>query len=368
MEIPETLDELSPGSGHRWQIFELWPKLKPYDNIIHVVYSGYGPVMNFHKRDIENLVEEVNMALKFGKIKFIFNNISEGIMPECIEKIHTIIKLCKLLPKNVFYATASLDGQEVYDRLSREYQWNIPITIMSCNLFQFGMSRQWNKNFKEYIIKLKDKKFVCFNNVPRKHRLKLLERMLDSGLINNSYYSFEGNRHLKNSLKSTEEFPCIKKNLDLIPLRLNITEDRKNPIDIIEEDYIYHDNSYFSVITETLFYKDFAEGLFISEKTYRPIAMQHPFIVLGPAGLIAELKKWGYKTFEPFINESYDSIIDNDLRFNAVIAEIERLCLFTDNEWLEWQSHIKNIVEFNKQHFFSTTKHQISTDIEQYFK
>ena len=366
MEILDQINELSPGSGYRWQIFHIWPELINYDNTIHVIYAGTQPGIAFYHRGISDIIKEINIALSAGKTKFIFTNIAEGIMINYLEKIHKILKLVNIPYGNTFYATSSINGQEIYNKLAKEYNWSIPIIIMSCNLFQ-GMT-QWKNIKREYTIRLKDKKFVCLNKVPRKHRLKLLDKMLSTGLINDAYYSFEGSTDLKDTIDFIGEFSYVKENLNLIPLRLNITEHRSNPVDIIEEDYVYHDNSYFSVVTETLFYKDFAEGMFISEKTYRPMAMQHPFIVLGPAGLLTTLKKYGYKTFSPFINESYDSILDNDQRFNVAVSEIERLSAFTDKQWLEWQSYIKDIVEYNKQHFFSVTDHRISTDIEQYFK
>jgi len=73
-------------------------------------------------------------------------------------------------------------------------------------------------------------------------------------------------------------------------------------------------NSLLTVVTESHYAED---GLFITEKTMRPIALGHPFIVLGQPYLHKKLNELGFKT--DFLN-SYDSILDDHDRFNAFHA------------------------------------------------
>jgi hypothetical protein len=68
------------------------------------------------------------------------------------------------------------------------------------------------------------------------------------------------------------------------------------------------------------------------------------------------LKECGYQTFHPYIDESYDNIEDDELRYQAVIQEINRLCAQTDEEWITWQNNIKSIVEHNYQVLLSKTE------------
>ena len=142
------------------------------------------------------------------------------------------------------------------------------------------------------------------------------------------------------------------------PLVLNITKDRTNPIDLSVEDIVYHTDSYFSIVTETYFYHDYKkydgmcwasyeDTLFISEKTYKAIAFKHPFIVLGFDGTLSYLRKIGYKTFHPYIDESYDQEYDDTKRLQMIVDEIVRLCRQSDEEWITWQNNIKDIVEHN---------------------
>ena len=45
------------------------------------------------------------------------------------------------------------------------------------------------------------------------------------------------------------------------------------------------------------------------------------------------MKKYGYKTFDKWFDESYDQEPNDDIRMEMCVAEIERLTNLTDNEW-----------------------------------
>jgi len=63
------------------------------------------------------------------------------------------------------------------------------------------------------------------------------------------------------------------------------------------------------------------ESYQLSEKTYKAFMMQHPFVMLGPPGMLAYIRSKGFKTFDPFINESYDKETNLQKRIN-MIAEV----------------------------------------------
>jgi hypothetical protein len=149
---------------------------------------------------------------------------------------------------------------------------------------------------------------------------------------------------------------------------LNRTSGRDNPVDINVEDAGYFDNSYFSVVNETNFYHNLidtgtrpcccihTDGVFISEKVYKPIAHRHPFIVAALPGTLKYLRVVGYKTFEGLFNEDYDTIKDDNDRHVAIEQEILRLTNLTDDEWLELQVKLKPIIDYNYNHFLSLKK------------
>jgi len=66
--------------------------------------------------------------------------------------------------------------------------------------------------------------------------------------------------------------------------------------------------------------------VFITEKTFKPLAFRHPFVVYGHAGTLARLHSLGFETFNNLFDESYDSIIDNKDRGHAVVTAVNAFC------------------------------------------
>jgi len=65
-------------------------------------------------------------------------------------------------------------------------------------------------------------------------------------------------------------------------------------------------------------------GVFVSEKSLKPMAMQHPFIVVATPGTLAEIQSFGFETFPELWDESYDSIVDFDQRLNVIIQQVQQ--------------------------------------------
>ena len=97
-------------------------------------------------------------------------------------------------------------------------------------------------------------------------------------------------------------------------------------------------NSYFQIIIETHFYADQSNGTFITEKTWKSIKYGQPFVVIGPAGTLAQLRDEGYCVFDNVLDNSYDKIKHNTERYVAIrkllidmqqqgIPELFNLCL-----------------------------------------
>jgi hypothetical protein len=61
----------------------------------------------------------------------------------------------------------------------------------------------------------------------------------------------------------------------------------------------------FSLVAETLPWTG-QERVFVSEKTFKPIELSHPFIIYGNQGTMAYLHGLGFETFDHIVDESYD--------------------------------------------------------------
>jgi len=100
----------------------------------------------------------------------------------------------------------------------------------------------------------------------------------------------------------------------------------------------------------------------VNEKTLKPCAFMHPFIVWGQPGTLAWQKRQGFETFDHCVDESYDANQSTALRFNQVIEQIniciEDKTLFTDS--LTQQKLLHNRNHFYNENLISDlTKKQI---------
>lgn len=106
-----------------------------------------------------------------------------------------------------------------------------------------------------------------------------------------------------------------------------------------------HDDSYFSIVSETNFHKD--ESRFLTEKTFKAVQFKHPFILVSPPNSLEFFKEKGYKSFYPFVDESYDLEENDEKRLLMVLDETKRLCNLTDSEVEEFVQATKEICDFN---------------------
>jgi hypothetical protein len=78
-------------------------------------------------------------------------------------------------------------------------------------------------------------------------------------------------------------------------------------------------NSYFNIVLETMIDVDNSGGQFITEKTFKPIFNNQFFVTVSSVGHQRHLRELGYKTFGRCIDESYDTIANNQDRFESVL-------------------------------------------------
>ena len=99
----------------------------------------------------------------------------------------------------------------------------------------------------------------------------------------------------------------------------------------------------------------------VSEKTYKPIKMGMPFITFtSKPGILKHLKSLGFKTFHPYIDESYDyptvqektedpAILEKEYydRFRKLLKELNRICKMSRSELVELWESCQSIVQHN---------------------
>jgi hypothetical protein len=104
----------------------------------------------------------------------------------------------------------------------------------------------------------------------------------------------------------------------LPPAHRNFTDVTANTL---VDTYIYN-LTFLSVVAES---HNYPGVFFFTEKTAKPMIARRPFVMVAPAGSLQKLRDLGFQTFSPVIDESYDLINDDALRFLVVARLLKDL-------------------------------------------
>jgi hypothetical protein len=102
---------------------------------------------------------------------------------------------------------------------------------------------------------------------------------------------------------------------------------------------------------------------FITEKTWKAIACKKPFLMASVPYSLKDLHKLGYKTFSPFIDESYDDVEDDNLRLKLMMNEVDRICNLNDEDYNKLKLECQPIVEYN----YNLLKNEYNSDFSEEF-
>lgn len=180
---------------------------------------------------------------------------------------------------------------------------------------------------------------------PRPHRIELLKQIASNNIPNGEIVFPAQLKH----------WPSTKSLLQDDILYSKIKNKLKQPVDIENGEngayipsYDARQNRAFDVVTETMWFKE--EGVFYSEKTFKPLrAGQIPF-VLGQRHSIKNLNKFGFKTFDKWIDNSYDDTWDLNIKAKKIADELRRISLMTTDQFSELWYETYNDRLFNQQH------------------
>jgi len=89
------------------------------------------------------------------------------------------------------------------------------------------------------------------------------------------------------------------------------------------------------------------DTVFLTEKTYRAINYCRPFVVNGDTGSLGYLQELGFKTFNEFWDESYDTETSDHARIVKIIGIIKNICAMTNDELLALYHAIRPVLEYN---------------------
>ena len=152
--------------------------------------------------------------------------------------------------------------------------------------------------------------------------------------------------------------PTVDSWLSGVPYTLDASDNVLNKWGDVTYDAIL--NADFHILVEThydvSYYVDTSKGKLrdlapssITEKTNKPIACGKPFIAFSTAHFLEDFRSLGFKTFSPYINESYDLEEDNHKRLIMIVAEIKRISELPKDQYDELVFNCRLIAAKNRE-------------------
>lgn len=306
------------------------------------------------KHVVNHIPQQIFDNIVKGNIKLLLAMEFESF-PEVIHSIYTdIILELNISEENIALVIASRDAvttvNEVAETLNRK-----PIKTFWYNYFE-QHTRRYNVCVDHTKPKLK--RFLNLNRrnqVDRVHRFLFVGLSEIRNLLDKGYVSFQTDiswreiwHHFDNQISEN----YIDRLESLEPLVLDTTDKTVMHNYPTESMISFYESSYFSVVSETYFFNNNGNRFF-SEKTFKPIIHKHPFLLITSPNSLELLREIGYKTFNPFFDESYDKEYDPYKRMVMIVDEVERLCNLSDTEWHILSIELNKICEYNYNVFMN---------------
>lgn len=234
--------------------------------------------------------------------------------------------------------------------------------VQSYYFFHGWAALDWYRGYDHSFLSIPwtDRQFIsrifCPNNIVggrRAHRLKLFSLMEKNNLITNNHISFPAVcPYEKISVQDLLQQYGLDTTKIHLPLIIDYDKNHANDSHKINF-WSQAQSSFCHVVTETAYD---GSRTHITEKTFKPIVLQQPFMIVGTPGSLSYLKNYGFKTFDLLWNEAYDWASDND-RINLIVKNLVTINSWTDAELRDAQHEITTIVEHNFQWFYGDFQH-----------
>ena len=350
------------------------------------MYGGIGNAFPIKKdwpdrKNVFDLIptKTLNAIRKNKNIHIMLNYFQEGVIEYFhLKDIHDSLHQLKIPTNQCILQFGGYDIDDWYAEFCRNYAITQKIKVIHHSWVWETKSNEFY-NYKEdnnnllsaknvnddYKVEIKKHNFNCLNRRLRTHRLYTLAVLEKYGMIDNNIvtYDFTIPENVPHLVELTTydiaqnhiyNFRGLDKYLHYLmndkPKKTYDYDDLQNLFGINHERASVYEDSMFSLVTETTVLPN---EYYISEKVVKPIGHNHPFIVFGSVGTLKHLRKMGFKTFEPYIDESYDLEPKPERRFEMILSQVVKLCSKSEEQKLKWMQDVKPIIEHNSKHLES---------------
>jgi hypothetical protein len=212
-----------------------------------------------------------------------------------------------------------------------------------------------------------DRKYITFNRLTssgRVYRSLLISELIKRGILDQGYVSYndtcpDGGTYQENLAQAVADGLIAQAVADQavanistapLPLRVDYQDHAVIPnhsfmLSAVEQTQ----QSFCYLVTETCYWETKCH---LTEKIFKPIVSQMPFVLAGPAHNLKYLREYGFKTFDQWIDESYDDIEDPIERMTAIGHTMETICNKSLEELTEMLREMEPVLRHNYDRFY----------------
>jgi len=343
------------------------PELRPNSSLFYIrdfndtdywyIDFHHGEYLN---QSIARMDKTAIEDMRNGRITLCLNNSHEAFH-DVVDSIyqHYVIGL-GIPPKHIVLLSESAIIDQEVKRVASLYNQDT-INVEWLRMFEYNLKQTQHQQLATLEDKHYEKKFLNLNRRWREHRIMFVALLQLHGLLNQGFVSLAAGVDGASWERAADSFLWCINDEELLntlytrreeyeslpPMYLDTKDLHINQATMTDSTDYYYANSYFSIVSETNFFKHRGEGVFVSEKIFKPILKKHPFIVITRPHTLRALRSIGYKTFDDIIDESYDTEENDDKRLMMILNETKRLCELNQDQLSDFLSKAREICEFN---------------------
>jgi hypothetical protein len=300
----------------------------------------------------------------------------EGFSSWMFSRVYEALETVPLPHHQVLLIGGDLNIESTHAHYITENDITLPIKVHPLNYFQNMVAEYMlSEDFRQSHLtwsqveqkRTRSRLYLNFNRRNRVHRLLAVVRLQQRGLLERGYVSmpdqFEGQTNEDAIEAEGLRFgiaPTLMQELragytqlrQMLPLRVDVDEMHTNHA-YTHPTWPYLE-SWLSVVSESLFFESAPRQIFFSEKIWKPMMNYHPFLLIGDANSLAELRRLGFRTFDPYIDEAYDGVTDHVTRLGMVLDEVRRISQMSEGECYSWFIAMRDILIHNFEHLRAT--------------
>jgi hypothetical protein len=218
-----------------------------------------------------------------------------------------------------------------------------------------------------------DKVFICYNHLTskyRSYRLHLVSSLLEQDLVKSGSVSLfhEGwKKTIEDPNNPLDNRARVKIYKQLRNISDPLIIDTATPDGTLSASVNFDSltSALFHVVTETVYFQD---KLHLTEKVFKPIVAQRPFFLVSTPGSLAYLKRYGFRIFDRWIDESYDQEQDHYVRIEKITFELAKLCAMSPAVLRQMYLEMQEVLEYNFTHFYTGFKDLIVDELVDNFE